>query len=129
MVDTVEPSVALPVAVDALSAAAAELHGGALVRPDAVGPRRPAVAGPLVRAVGAVGVAVAGPHARQAHGVVALEGRGAAGGGRTRRLVAAVVAVRLVVAHEGGGHALAAAAAELGAQTLPGRWEGGGHGR
>lgn len=125
-VDTVEASIALPAAMDALPAATAELHGGALVRRDGAGPRRPTLAGPLVRTVGAVGVAIAGPQPRHAHGVVALEGGGTAGCGGTRRLIAAVVAVGLVVAHERRGHALPAGAAELGAGALP-RHCGSGH--
>lgn len=76
------------------------------------------VLGPLVRAVGAVGVTVAGPQARDANSVVAPEGGAAAGDGRARGLVAAVVTVRLVVTHEGGRHALAVPAAELGVCAL-----------
>lgn len=71
------------------------------------------VLGPLVRAVGAVGITVASPQAWDANGVVALEGCGAAGEGWTGGLVAAVVTVRLIIAHEGGRHTLATAAAEL----------------
>lgn len=72
-----------------------------------------AVLRPLVRAVCAVGVTVAGPEPRHTHRVIALEGSGAAGGHRTGRLVAAVFTVRVRVAHERQRHALTAAAAEL----------------
>lgn len=100
--------------MDALAAAAAELQGRALVRRRRLGGfLGAAVLGPLVRAVGAVGVAIAGPQARHAHRVVAAEGGGAAGGGRAGGLVAAVVTVGLVVTDEGGRDALAVPAAEL----------------
>lgn len=88
--------------MDALPAAAAELQRRALVKGSRVGRLRAAVLGPLVGAVGAVGVAVAGPQAGDADGVVAPEGCGAAGDGRAGGLVAAVIAVGLVVAHKGG---------------------------
>lgn len=117
-VEAVSSSVTLPAAVDALSAATAELQGRALVGGSGVGSLCATVLGPLVRAVGAVGVAVAGPQARNADGVVAPEGRGAAGDGRAGGLVAAVVTVRLLVAHEGGRHTLAVPAAELGVCAL-----------
>ncbi len=87
--------------MDALSAATAELQGGALVGGSGVRFHCTTVLGPLVRAVGAVGVTVAGPQARDANSVVALEGRGAAGDGRAGGLVAAVVTVRLVITHKG----------------------------
>lgn len=84
-----------------------------------VGRLRTTVLGPLVRAVCAVSVAVAGPQAGDTNGVVALEGRGAAGDAWAGGLVAAVITVRLVVTHEGRRHALAIPAAELGVCALP----------
>lgn len=110
--------VALPAAVDALPVAATELQRRALMSGSGVRRRRATVLGPLVGAVGAVGVAVAGPQAGHAHAVAAPEGRGAAGGGAAGGLVAAVVAVRLLVAHEGGRHALTVRAAELPVRAL-----------
>lgn len=99
-IKTVRPAVALPGAVHALAAGAVELQRRA--GRSGGGPRpRGAVLRPLVRAVGAVGVAVARPQTRHALGVVALEGAGAAGGRRAGGLVAAVFAVVLLVAHEG----------------------------
>lgn len=104
--------------MNALATAATELQGRALMSRDGLWSLRTAVAGPLVGAIGAVDISVAGPQAWHANGVVTLEGRGAAGDGRARCLVAAIVAVCLVVAHEGGRHALTAPAAELGLWTL-----------
>lgn len=77
---TVGAAIASPHAVDALPTVAAEVlrpAGGSLL------PRLAPGAGlrPLVGAVGAVGVAIAGPQLRHAHGVVALEGAAAARGG------------------------------------------------
>lgn len=77
------------------------------------GPLCTTVLGPLVRAVGAVGITVAGPQPRDAHSVVALEGRRGAGNRRAGGLVTAVVTVCLVIAHEGGRHTLAVRAAKL----------------
>ena len=111
--------VAPPALVDALAVAAAVLQGGA---GPAAGPRRRGPAAPLVGAVGAVGVAVAGPEPRHAGAAVAAEGGGAAGGQGAGRLVAAVVAVGVLVAHEAARHTLAAGAAELAVGAAPHRW-------
>lgn len=100
-IQTVSISITLPAAVDALPAATAELQGMALARGDRHGGFGVAALGPLVRAVGAVDVAVAGPQARDADAVVALEGCRAAGDGRAGGLIAAVVAVLIFVTHEG----------------------------
>lgn len=112
-IEAVGSSIALPASMDALSAATAELQGRAVMSHRGVRFLGTTVLGPLVRAVGAVGITVASPQAWDANGVVALEGCGAAGEGWTGGLVAAVVTVRLIVAHEGGRHTLATAAAEL----------------
>lgn len=119
-IKAVGSSVTLPAAVDALPATTAELQRGAPMSRRSGQTLGAAVLGPLVRAVQAVGVSVAGPEARNTDGVVALEGRGAAGDAGAGRLVAAVVAVGLVVAHERGRHALAVGAAELGVCALLG---------
>lgn len=95
-------SITPPAAVDALSAPTVELQGVALVNGRGDRALRAAVLRPLVRAIETVTVAIAGPQARNAHGVVALEGCGAAGDGWAGGLIAAVVAVRLVVALERG---------------------------
>lgn len=110
--------------MDALSTATAELQGGALMNGSSGGSLCAAVLGPLIRAVGAVHVTVAGPQARYANTVVALEGCRGAGGGRAGGLVTAIVTVRLIVTHKGGGHALAVPAAEFIVCALPGHWEG-----
>lgn len=79
--------------MDALPAATLVFLGGALVDGRTGGGPRGAVLGPLVRAVGAVRVAVAGPQLGYTNGVVALEGRAAAGDRRAGGLVAAVITV------------------------------------
>lgn len=73
----------------------------------------PAVLRPLIGAILAVGVTVAGPQLRDAGGAVALEAGGAAGGLWAERLVGAVQAVPVRVADENLGNALAVMAAEL----------------
>lgn len=98
--------------MDALAAAAQELVIPAnrlrfLTRPGR------AVLRPLVRAVCAVGIPVAGPELRHTHRVIALERARAAGGDGTERFIAAVVTVGILVADERLRHALTAAAAEL----------------
>ena len=113
MVAAVGAAITPPAAVDTLAAAAEELLGPARRGLPLGGPPPRAALGPLVRAVDAVAVAVAGPQGRHAHRVVALEGPGAAGGQRAAVLVRAVLAVVLAVADEGGGDAVATAAAEL----------------
>lgn len=87
--------------MDALAAAAVELAGQAGVVP-VLGGRvaAPAVLRPLVGAIVAVGVAVAGPQLRDAGGAVALEAGGAAGGLGAGFLVRAVQAVSVGVADE-----------------------------
>lgn len=104
-------SVALPVHVDALAAAALELSHRAprLLR------LRPAAAAlhGLVRLVLAVGVAVAAPQGRDALGVVAAELVLAAGGRRALLLVAVVAAVVVAVAHKDGSHAPPVATLEI----------------
>lgn len=112
MVVAVEASVAPPAAVNTLSTATQEVVTPAdrlrlLTRAGRT------VLGPLVGPVGAVGVPVAGPEPRHTHGVIALEGAGAAGGNGTRLLVAGVVTVRVLIADERLRHTLAAATAKL----------------
>lgn len=113
LVQAVSFSIALPATMDALSAATAELQGGALMSGSRGGSLCATVLGPLVGAVGAVGVTVAGPQARYTNSVVALEGPSVTGDRRAGGLVTAVVTICLVVTHEGGGHALAVPAVEL----------------
>lgn len=114
LVPAVGVAVAAPAGVHTLAAAAVELEGraGAVV---ARGRRVPGPAAlrPLVRAVLAVGVAVAGPELGDAGGAVALEAGGAARGRRAAGLVRAVQAVAVRVAHELARDALAVEAAEL----------------
>lgn len=117
-IEAVSVSVTLPADMDALPAATLIFLGGALVDGGAGGGPRGAVLGPLVRAVGAVRVAVAGPQLGHTNGVVALEGRGAAGDRRAGGLVAAVITVLVFVTHEGRGDALAGLAAKLGVCAL-----------
>lgn len=107
--------------MDALSTATKPLHRGAVMNAHEVRSLCPAGFGPLIRAVGAVAVPVAGPQVWKANCVVALEGSGTAGDGRAGFLVAAVLAVQVVITQKGGRHALAALAAELGPRALLGR--------
>lgn len=107
--------------MDALSTATKPLHRGAVMNAHEVRSLCPAGFRPLIRAVGAVAVPVAGPQVWKANCVVALEGSGTAGDGRAGFLVAAVLAVQVVITHKGGRHALAALAAELGPRALLGR--------
>lgn len=116
-------SVALPVHVDALAAAALELSQRA---PRFLRLRPPAAAlHGLVRLVLAVGVAVAAPQGRDALGVVAAELVLAAGWRRAFLLVAGVPAVVVAVAHEDGSHASAVAALEVFGGTRLGIWGAG----
>lgn len=115
-VQAVGVAVTAPGAVDTLAAAAGELQRRA---PASGGALRPAAPVPLVGPVRTVYVSVAHPQPGDAAGVVAPEGRGAAGDGGAGGLVAGVVAVRLPVAHEGGRHALTRAAAELRVRAKP----------
>lgn len=113
-IKTVSIAIAPPADMDALPVAALVFLEGALVNGSARGGPRGAVLGPLVRAVRAVCVAVAGPQPGNTNAVVALEGRAAARDWGAGGLVAAVIAVGIFVAHKGGGDALAARAAKLG---------------
>lgn len=99
--------------MDALSIATAELQQRALVSGRRGGSRRTTALGPLVRAVGAVGVPVAGPQAWNTNAVIALEIRGAAGNRWAGGFITAVVTVRLFITHEGGGYTVAIPAAEF----------------
>ena len=108
---TVRVPVTPPVCVNTHAAGAFELLAAAR----RLGPGGDPGAGlrPLVRAVGAVLVPVAGPDLGHAHPVVALEGALGAGGGGAGGFVRTVGAVGVLVAAEGRGDALAAVAAEL----------------
>lgn len=106
--------------MDALSASAVELLRRALQSGGSCLSLLFTVLRPLVGAVEAIGVTIAGPQAGNANSVVALERRRAAGDDWTGNLIAAIVTVCVFVAHEGGGNALAVLAAELRVCTLLG---------
>lgn len=100
-IQAVEPSITFPAAVDTLPAATLELPKGAGLGGTLRG-SRPTVLGPLVGAIRAVSVPVAGPQARHTHRVVALEGGGATGAGWAGSLVAPVITVQLLITHKRG---------------------------
>ena len=113
-IEAVGASVTLPAAVDALPAAAGELQVRTLMSGNSNRCLRSSAAQrPLIGAVGAVHVSVAGPQTRHADGVVALEGGRAAGDRRTGRFITAIVTISLIVTHEGRRYALTTPAAKL----------------
>jgi len=126
LVAAVSAAVAGPAVVDALAITAQELVGLAAWRRRRGRPCGAAL-GPLIGAVGAVGVAVARPERGHAGAVVAAEGAGEADARRAGgALVRAVLAVVLTVAAEGGGDAVAAGTAELLVYADGGLWGRGG---